>query len=74
MTGATPINDAARLWRRIHELRNPKYPDAYKLLGTHSRAIAAVKELEERGLIEHRNNGTLMPLRQHADLEEMADG
>lgn len=62
--------DAVRLLARVRQLKSPRYPDAYKLLGSHERAMAAVHELVELGLLEHRNNGALR-LRSRM---EMADG
>ena len=53
-------DDARALLRRIDELDSPRYTDAHRLLaGNHLRAQAAVAELVELGLIEHRNNGQL---------------
>ena len=52
-------DDAGRLLERVRALRNPRYPDALALLGTHARATAAVAELEAAGLLEHRTNGQL---------------
>jgi hypothetical protein len=52
-------DDAAAVFARIRAMRDPRYPDAYKLLGNHPRALAAVTELVAAGLIAHRDNGRL---------------
>ena len=52
-------DDAAMLLVRIRALRDPRYTDAYNLIGNHPRALAAVTELAELGHIIHRDNGRL---------------